>query len=87
MSTQKSLSIWSYKPWWCQPWSILLTGVTIISGSWVVVKSIWITVLISLAILVWWAYFLVLLPEMIKHSGILENDQQPLSDTHPQEKN
>lgn len=21
-----AVSIWQLKPWWCQPWSILLTG-------------------------------------------------------------
>ena len=26
-------AFWSLKPWWCQPWSILLTGVLAIAGS------------------------------------------------------
>jgi len=26
-------AFWSLKPWWCQPWSILLTGVLVIAGS------------------------------------------------------
>jgi hypothetical protein len=70
LSTQKSLNIWHYKPWWCQPWSIILTGITIIGASWAIAKTIWLTVPISLLILVWWTYFLIILPEMIRRSQI-----------------
>lgn len=62
---------WHYKPWWCQPWSILLTGVLIITGSWLTFKIVWLTILISLAIFVWWFYFLVLWPKLMIESGIL----------------
>ncbi|MGC1394133.1 MAG: DUF6737 family protein [Coleofasciculaceae cyanobacterium] len=68
MSTQKSLNIWHYKPWWCQPWSIILTGITIIATSWIIVKSLWLTIPVSLLILGWWTYFLIILPEMIRRS-------------------
>jgi hypothetical protein len=83
LSTQKPISPWNYKPWWCQPWSILLTGAVIITGSWVLLKTIWVTVLISMPILVWWAYFLLLWPELLRRSGILENYQQPTEDSIP----
>ena len=65
-SNSQSVNIWDYKPWWCQPWSILLTGITIITGSWLLLKIIWITVGISLVILTWWMYFLILYPQMMK---------------------
>ncbi|HEY9891220.1 MAG TPA: DUF6737 family protein [Candidatus Sericytochromatia bacterium] len=84
MSTEKSLNPWNYKPWWCQPWSILLTGIAIVTLSWTIVKTVWLTVLISLPILVWWTYFLVIWPELIRQSGILENNQQPPHDSPPQ---
>ncbi|HAJ63332.1 MAG TPA: hypothetical protein DCP31_32300 [Cyanobacteria bacterium UBA8543] len=84
MSTQKPLNPWNYKPWWCQPWSILLTGSAIITGSWVTLKTVWVTVLISLPILVWWIYFLLLWPELIRRSGLLENYQQSSQDSIPQ---
>ena len=29
----ESGDLWSHKPWWCQPWSILLTGVVLVGGS------------------------------------------------------
>ena len=28
----ESVSLWDHKPWWCQPWSILLTGVAVVLG-------------------------------------------------------
>ncbi|NEP12383.1 MAG: hypothetical protein F6K14_19690 [Symploca sp. SIO2C1] len=76
MSTQKHLSPWSYKPWWCQPWSILLTGAGVICGSWLLAKNIWVTFVIAIPILVWWIYFLVLWPRLIKDSGSLTNYQK-----------
>jgi hypothetical protein len=60
-----------------------LTGAVIITGSWVLVKTIWVTVLISLPILAWWTYFLLLWPELIRRSGILENHQQPSEESIP----
>ncbi|NES81332.1 MAG: hypothetical protein F6K10_07915 [Moorea sp. SIO2B7] len=76
MCSQKSLNPWNYKPWWCQPWSIVLTGVLIVSSSWLLLKNIWVTIVVSLPILVWWTYFLILWPRLISASGILEADGQ-----------
>jgi len=59
-------NVWKYKPWWCQPWSILLTGILVISGSWQVTKNMWITGVISMQIIVWWTYFLIIWPKLIK---------------------
>ncbi|OUL36950.1 hypothetical protein BV372_04745 [Nostoc sp. T09] len=75
MSEKKPVSPWNYKPWWCQPWSILLTGVTIISGSWLIFKTIWLTVLISIPILIWMGFFLLIWPQLIIRSGILDSYQ------------
>ncbi|MEI6030492.1 MAG: DUF6737 family protein [Synechococcaceae cyanobacterium ELA739] len=55
-------SIWSHKPWWCQPWSILLTGIAIPAASWCLLQRWWITAPLAAAILVWWWLFLVLVP-------------------------
>ncbi|PZO13661.1 MAG: hypothetical protein DCF25_15875 [Leptolyngbya foveolarum] len=57
-----SESMWAAKPWWCQPWSILLTGVSIPAASWVLLHRLWITVPIAGVMLVWWLLFLVLVP-------------------------
>ncbi|MFM7360617.1 MAG: DUF6737 family protein [Cyanobium sp.] len=72
--------LWSHKPWWCQPWSILLTGVALISGSWVVLRLWWITAPLTAAVLLWWWLFLVLVP-----AGYRAAQQQggPLPDGDP----
>ena len=53
---------WSLKPWWCQPWSILLTGVLVIAGSWLLLHRWWISAPVAVAVLAWWGLFLVLVP-------------------------
>lgn len=80
MSTQKPLSPWNYKPWWCQPWSILLTGTLIITGSWLLFRLVWVTILIAIPILLWWAYFLLLWPELVRRSGGFEYDRPGTED-------
>ena len=55
-------SMWALKPWWCQPWSIILTGVTIPAVSWLLLHRLWITVPVAMVMLVWWLLFLVLVP-------------------------
>ena len=55
-------SLWAVKPWWCQPWSIVLTGVTIPAASWLVLHRWWITVPLVGVILLWWLLFLVIVP-------------------------
>ncbi|MEB3827807.1 DUF6737 family protein [Phormidium sp. CCY1219] len=71
MSESNSLNPWNYKPWWCQPWSILLTGVTAIAGSWLLLHKIWITILVALPILTWMGFFLLIWPQLMRESGIL----------------
>ena len=53
---------WSLKPWWCQPWSIVSTGVLVVSGSWAVLHRLWISLPLALGVLAWWLLFLVLVP-------------------------
>jgi hypothetical protein len=57
-----SSSLWQLKPWWCQPWSILLTGLTAMVGSWLLLHRWWISVPVSLSIVLWWWVFLVVVP-------------------------
>lgn len=76
MSEQQPLNPWKYKPWWCQPWSILLTGITIISSSWLIFHTIWLTVIISMPVLVWMIFFVLIWPQLMIRSGVLESDQQ-----------
>lgn len=55
-------SFWDHKPGWCQPWSILTTGVVIISLSWWLTQRWWISVPLSAVIGMWWWLFLVAVP-------------------------
>ena len=56
---------WNYKPWWCQPWSILLMGITIISISWFIFRTVWLTVILSIPILTWMGFFLIIWPKLM----------------------
>lgn len=55
-------SMWELKPWWCQPWSIVLTGVAVPLASWLVLHRLWITLPVVGVIFVWWLLFLVVVP-------------------------
>ena len=56
-------SFWAHKPYWCQPWSILLTGTLFVAGARLLFHgSNIITGLAAVPILVWWYLFLVLVP-------------------------
>lgn len=61
-------SFWELKPWWCQPWTILLTGILVIGASWLIPASLglihwwWVTLPVALLVLLWWGLFLVLVP-------------------------
>lgn len=63
MIEPQSTNIWDYKPKWCQPWSIILTGITVITASWLILHTVWITAGVVCAIAAWWIYFLLLYPK------------------------
>ena len=65
-NTTSNFNLWNYKPWWCQPWSIILTGITIITGSWLIFHNLWLSILVTMPIIVWWVYFLILYPQMVQ---------------------
>jgi hypothetical protein len=77
MTVQKPINPWNYKPWWCQPWSIMLTGTILISGSWFIWRTVWLSLLISLPILAWMGFFLLIWPQLVRQSGILEQYPAP----------
>ncbi|WP_295474350.1 DUF6737 family protein [Synechococcus sp. UW140] len=53
---------WSLKPWWCQPWTILLTGTIGIAGSWLLLQIWWLTTGVALVVIAWWVLFLLIVP-------------------------
>ncbi|MDC0834188.1 hypothetical protein POG22_14410 [Geitlerinema sp. CS-897] len=77
MSDSNDFNIWKYKPWWCQPWSILLTGIAIIAGSWLLFHRFWLTGLVAVPILAWMGYFLLLFPRLVvKYGGSIEEPEK-----------
>ncbi|WP_204138494.1 DUF6737 family protein [Halomicronema sp. CCY15110] len=64
-------SVWDYKPWWCQPWSILLTGVSIIGGSWLLFHRYWVTGIVAVPILAWMGFFLLVYPRLMAEAEAL----------------
>jgi len=61
--------LWAHKPFWCQPWTIVLTGIGIVVGSWLVFHRLWITVPVSGAIGLWWWTFLVVMPRLVREDA------------------
>lgn len=70
------LSPWQYKPWWCQPWSIWLTGSGLTVGSWWAFQRLWLTVLVALPLSVWMGFFLLLWPRLMLEM-LAEADSTP----------
>ena len=64
---------WSLKPWWCQPWSIVSTGLLVVGGSWALLQRLWISLPLAFGVLVWWLLFLVLVPTAYR-SAAAERD-------------
>lgn len=65
-NNQPSFNIWQLKPWWCQPWSILLTGITLIGATWWFFHRIWFTSFVALPVLTWMFYFLRVYPKLMQ---------------------
>ena len=55
-------TIWELKPWWCQPWSILLTGTAMVGASWLLLHLFWLSFLVAVGVVAWWMLFLVVVP-------------------------
>lgn len=62
-------SLWQQKPWWCQPWSIVLTGITVPTAAWVLTHRWWLVLPIALGVSLWWFVFLYLVPRQYAELG------------------
>ncbi|KFK30877.1 hypothetical protein AALP_AA6G037500 [Arabis alpina] len=56
-------SVWDTKPYWCQPWTIMLTGLSIVACSWVIMHSVVVSSLAVGLIGAWWYIFLYSYPK------------------------
>ncbi|MEY4355469.1 MAG: hypothetical protein RLZZ89_537 [Cyanobacteriota bacterium] len=63
---------WSLKPWWCQPWTILLTGTIAIAGSWLLLQIWWLTTGVGLVVIAWWVLFLLIVPNITPVETIVD---------------
>ncbi|CAN7123888.1 unnamed protein product [Brassica rapa subsp. narinosa] len=56
-------SVWDTKPSWCQPWTIVVTGLSIVACSWVILHSVLVSSLAVALIGAWWYIFLYSYPK------------------------
>ena len=73
---EMNTSIWTVKPWWCQPWSIVLTGVAVPTISWLLLHHWWITLPTAAVIVVWWVLFLGIVPAQYAAAVTHQNTSQ-----------
>jgi hypothetical protein len=74
MSNPEGYNVWSDKPRWCQPWTILLTGSVIIASSWLLFHRWWLSLPVAAAIALWWWYFLLAYPRLVRQAIAMELD-------------
>ena len=66
-SASQDDNVWTHKPAWCQPWTIISTGISFVAGvRWISHESLIWTLLSAAPILLWWYVFLVLYPQEYK---------------------
>ena len=80
MAQEASPSLWDIKPWWCQPWSILLTGFIVPTVAWLVLHRLWIVIPITVAVLMWWWLFLYVVPKSYAEAEGWNSSPQENSD-------
>ena len=67
-------SVWQLKPWWCQPWSIVLTGLVLIGGSWFLLHRWWLTLIVAVPVGTWMGFFTLIYPGLVKEAGLSEQE-------------
>ncbi|MGD1858489.1 MAG: DUF6737 family protein [Leptolyngbyaceae cyanobacterium] len=82
-SSASESSVWDYKPWWCQPWAILLSVVSIIAGSWLLLHRYWLTGIVAVPILVWMGFFLLVYPRVMAATTSVNTPDLPVADNLP----
>ena len=68
--------MWSSKPAWCQPWTILTTGSAVIGGVWGISSNIWATGLVAVPVFLWWYLFLIVVPDSYRLQAQEQNNRR-----------
>jgi len=63
-------NVWKTKPVWCQPWTIVLTGMLIISLPTLVFDWKYVSVAFAFPIAAWWYVFLYAYPKSFREGGM-----------------
>ncbi len=66
---------WAEKSWWCQPWTILLSGFIFILVSWNLFHLFFLTGFLAFLIFLWWLLFLLIAPSLYERQ-ISPSDKQ-----------
>ena len=63
MDSNSKKNFWDLKPFWCQPWSIIIFGILMLIFCWTLFNNVIITSILGLFIIIWWLIFLILVPK------------------------
>tara|TARA_Y100001968_G_scaffold168393_1_gene154210 strand:+ start:125 stop:343 length:219 start_codon:yes stop_codon:yes gene_type:complete len=66
MELDTKKNFWDSKPYWCQPWSIIAFGISLLIISWYLFNNIIITSILCSLVIIWWVLFLILVPNSYK---------------------
>ena len=74
-SASSASSAWKTKPFWCQPWTIVLFGVFCVSLPTLAFDWKFVSVAVAVPISAWWYVFLVLYPKSYASSSFEEKEE------------
>ena len=74
-SSSSASSVWKTKPFWCQPWTIVLFGVVCVSLPTLAFDWKFVSVAVAVPISAWWYVFLVLYPKSYASSSFEEKEE------------
>lgn len=74
-TSSSSSSVWKTKPFWCQPWTIVLFGVFCVSLPTLAFDWKFVSVAVAVPISAWWYVFLVLYPKSYASSSFEEKEE------------
>ena len=74
-SASSASSVWTTKPFWCQPWTIVLFGIFCVSLPTLAFDWKFVSVAVAVPISAWWYVFLVLYPKSYASSSFEEKEE------------